>query len=183
MKPSVVHSPHTKSLDKLSSLSRMLSGKIIVLIECTGIDDSTAFVIVILPARLRVCFFHPDNREATFSRTSPNVSLFILFYSIGIPKYLPNSLVDAIPLSRLILSPRSLVTLLEKKILDFGRLTFCPEALQNASNTFLITHTCVTDASENRIKSSAKQICDNSGPPLDSLIGFHLFSPTASSIK
>ncbi|KAL0707413.1 hypothetical protein Bca4012_073839 [Brassica carinata] len=61
------------------------------------------------------------------------------------------------PLSRLISSPLSLETLLEKKILDFGRLTFCPEALQNVSNTLLITRTCAIDASAKRIKSSAKK--------------------------
>lgn len=86
--------PHTKLRERLSSLSRVLTGRWIVLIECTGIDDSTAFVSVTLPARLRVCFFQPDNREATFSRTSPNVSLLILFCRIGIPKYFPRSLVD-----------------------------------------------------------------------------------------
>src|SRR5690606_15602812 len=62
--------PHTKLLASLLSFTSVHACMTVVLIVCTGIDDRTAFVIVTLPGKLNVCFFHPDSREATFSSTS-----------------------------------------------------------------------------------------------------------------
>jgi len=145
--------------------------------------DKTAFVSVILHARLKDRLFHPAKRDETRSKTSPEVSLFILFCKIGIPIYFPNSLVQPIPLSPLINLSISLLTLLEKKIFDFSRLTFCPEASQNRSNTRRMIRIWATDASAHRIKSYAKQMCDSFYPPHESAIGFQSHVPTDASIK
>ncbi|CAL9248013.1 unnamed protein product [Arabidopsis halleri] len=80
----------------------------------TGIEDNTAFVNVIRPAMLRNRLFQPDNLEDILSSVSPKVSLLIRFCNTGIPKYLPKSRVDLIPLSSLICFPKSLDTFFEK---------------------------------------------------------------------
>ncbi|CAN8253767.1 unnamed protein product [Cochlearia groenlandica] len=174
--------PHKKVLNNFSSFSRVVAGSIIVLMVCVGKAESTAIVSVNLPTKLKVIPFHPGSRDETLSTVSSKVSLLI-HCNIGIPRYLPRSNVTPIPLSSLICLASSRLTFPEKKILYFSKLAFCPDATQNLSRTRRIMRTCATDASPNRIKSSAKQICDSCRPPRDSRIGFHSPFPIDASIR
>jgi len=131
--------PHKKALASLSNPSNVDCGKERVLIVCIGIEERTDLVRVNLPAKLKERPFQPASLEATLSRTSPNVSLFIRLSRIGIPRYFPNSLVDLIPLSLLTNFSKSRETFFEKNILYFSKLTFCPEATQNVSKILRIT--------------------------------------------
>lgn len=81
----------------------------------------------------------------------------------GTPKYFPRSF-------RILLGLVGIF--LENKMWIFSLLTFLPKLAQNESRTLIIMSTWDKEASNKRIKSSAKKMCDIGGPLLQSTIGF-----------
>lgn len=61
-----------------------------------------------------------------------------------------------------------------KKIWDFEKLTFWPQARGKSDRHDLIMLICETDASAKNNRSSTKDKYDSKGPPLDACSGFHL---------
>lgn len=138
---------------------------------------------VILPARDKHLVFQPASRFSMRSRMYWNRALETLSLIVGTPKYLPRSSVHSISKILQIASALWPKVLGENKIFDLGVLSLFPDVLQNRCRHHLMILACSSVASGNKIMSSAKHRCENSGPPRPATNDFHCLLATRPSMS